>query len=108
MPFLPPVNRQVVPPQQQAAVRSHYSFTHNREGINVITVCVCVEYVILQIHDEVLVVFLMSHVVSLQGQMNPGGNGQQPQGDMPAGPVPRFRVTLLSIYLNRHLGGCME
>ncbi|MCI4394770.1 hypothetical protein PGIGA_G00172560 [Pangasianodon gigas] len=47
MPFLPPVNRQVVPPQQQAA-----------------------------------------------GQMNPGGNGQQPQGDMPAGPAPRFRRAL--------------
>ncbi|XP_022537341.2 secretory calcium-binding phosphoprotein 9 [Astyanax mexicanus] len=29
------------------------------------------------------------------GGMNPMGNGQQPQGDMPAGPVPRFRRTLL-------------
>ncbi|XP_053475490.1 protein enabled-like [Ictalurus furcatus] len=46
MPFMPPVNRQVVP-QQQAA-----------------------------------------------GQMNPGGNGQQPQGDMPSGPAPRFRRAL--------------
>ncbi|XP_060720079.1 secretory calcium-binding phosphoprotein 9 [Tachysurus vachellii] len=47
LPFLPPVNRQVVPPQQQAA-----------------------------------------------GQINPGANRQQPQGDMPAGTVPRFRRAL--------------
>ncbi|XP_046699420.1 secretory calcium-binding phosphoprotein 9 [Silurus meridionalis] len=47
MPFLPPVNRQVAPPQQQA-----------------------------------------------MGQMAAGGNGQQAQGDMPAGPAPRFRRAL--------------
>ncbi|KAM9450051.1 secretory calcium-binding phosphoprotein 9 isoform 1-T1 [Clarias gariepinus] len=45
LPFMNPVNRQVLPPQQQAA-----------------------------------------------GQMNP--NGQQPQGDMPAGPAQRFRRAL--------------
>ncbi|XP_017541022.1 secretory calcium-binding phosphoprotein 9 [Pygocentrus nattereri] len=29
------------------------------------------------------------------GGLNPMGNGQRPQGDMPAGPVPRIRRTLL-------------
>ncbi|XP_066506622.1 secretory calcium-binding phosphoprotein 9 [Hoplias malabaricus] len=29
------------------------------------------------------------------GGLNPMGNGQLPQGDMPVGPVPRFRRTLL-------------
>ncbi|XP_036439317.1 secretory calcium-binding phosphoprotein 9 [Colossoma macropomum] len=48
LPYLANPNRQVLPPQQQAA-----------------------------------------------GGLNPMGNGQQPQGDMPAGPVPRFRRTLL-------------
>ncbi|KAL7855567.1 hypothetical protein AOLI_G00191710 [Acnodon oligacanthus] len=47
LPYFASPNRQVLPPQQQAA-----------------------------------------------GGLNPMGNGQQPQGDMPAGPVPRFRIQL--------------
>ncbi|XP_076871498.1 secretory calcium-binding phosphoprotein 9 [Brachyhypopomus gauderio] len=47
LPFYPPMNRQVLPPQQQAV-----------------------------------------------GMPNLGGNVPLPQGDMPAGPVPRFRRTL--------------
>ncbi|KAG7314232.1 hypothetical protein KOW79_022728 [Hemibagrus wyckioides] len=49
MPFLPPVNRQALAPQQQAA-----------------------------------------------GQMNPGANGQQPQGDMPTGAILRQQLGIIA------------